>query len=101
LLIPFNHPGRERTIVNISESAIPATSRLKREETYLPIIQIITVVFVIKIFLRLTPMRFGGAGSTELKRCGDLISTNSSLPAWAGQALRSLALESPVSFYFQ
>ena len=55
----INHPGRESTIVNISKSAIPATSRLKREEIYLFINQIIIVVFTIKIFLKLTAMHDG------------------------------------------
>ena len=50
----INHPGRESRSINIPKSAIPATSRLKREETNLLIFQIITVVFVIEIFLRLT-----------------------------------------------
>ena len=58
----FNHPGRESRIVNISKSAIPATSRLKREESYLSINQLIIVVFVIKIFLKLTAMLSGGVG---------------------------------------
>ena len=58
----FNHPGRESRIVNIPKSAIPATSRLKREESYLSINQLIIVVFVIKIFLKLTAMLSGGVG---------------------------------------
>jgi hypothetical protein len=50
----INHPGRENRIVNISKSAIPATPPSKGGETYLFINQIIIVVFVFKIFLKLT-----------------------------------------------
>ena len=52
----FNHPGRERTIVKILKSAIPATPPLKGGEIYLIVIQIITVVFSIKISLNLKAM---------------------------------------------
>jgi len=50
----INHPGRGSRIVNITKSAIPATPPSKGGETYLFINQIIIVVFVIKIFLKLT-----------------------------------------------
>ncbi len=58
----FNHPGQESRIVNITKSAIPATPPLKGGETYLVIYQIIIVVFVIKIFLKLTALPWGIGG---------------------------------------
>jgi hypothetical protein len=54
---PENQPPRPgKQNVNISKSAIPATPPSKGGETYLFINQIIIVVFVIKIFLKLTAM---------------------------------------------
>jgi hypothetical protein len=58
LMNPLNHPGWERRIVNISKTTIPATPPLKGGETYLYINQAIILVFVTKIFLRLTAMLF-------------------------------------------
>jgi len=53
-------PAGKKTIVNDSKFATPATpSRLRREESYLATIQIITVVFIIFGFLRLTAMECG------------------------------------------
>jgi hypothetical protein len=56
----INHPGRESRIADISKSTIPATPPSKGGETYIFIIQIIIVIFDIKIFLRLTAMGFRG-----------------------------------------
>ncbi len=49
-------PAGKMTIVKISKLVIPATPPLKGGETYLAIIQIDTIVFVIIAFLRLTAM---------------------------------------------
>jgi len=62
-------PAGKRIIVNASKLAIPATpSRLRREESYLPIILISTAVKSIKLFLKLTAMGYG-VGMLRKKLC--------------------------------
>jgi len=53
-------PAGKMTIVNASKLEIPTTPPLNGGESYLVTIQIITIIFVIIVFLSLTAMPPGG-----------------------------------------